>query len=78
MGAMDLDGMDDDVLIEYHVEGNFVRVSAMDAATLTEVTIIGDRRAGRETLKRTVMAKLDYVLANQKPDPKPRRPGLWV
>lgn len=75
---MDLGEMSEDVLIEYQVEGNYVRVSAMDAATLTEVTLIGDRRAGRETLKRNVLAKLDYVLSNQTPTTKPKRRGLWA
>lgn len=67
-------------LIEYRVVGNSIKVSAVDPVTLTEVSIVGPLSAGKEELTRNAVNKLKYVLAKQKPDPKPppRRPGKLV
>ena len=51
-----------EVLFEMNWMGRTVRVSAIDARTNIEVTIVGDARAGEEALKRAAMRKLDYVL----------------
>ena len=55
--------MQHDIIIEFMRIGNSVKVSAMDPATLTEVTIVGPANAGEETLKRNVLKKLEFVLA---------------
>jgi len=55
------------VIIEYVPRGRFVKVSAMDPKTLTEVCIVGDAQESEDELKRTVKQKLRYVLKrNQK------------
>ncbi len=55
----------DEIIIEFHRIGGSVKVSAMDPATLTEVSIVGPANAGEETLKRNVLRKLEYVLAKK-------------
>ena len=56
-----------EILYEFRSSGNYVRVSAIDPDSNTEVTIVGDPRQGEETLKRVAKRKLIYVLAkNQK------------
>ena len=54
-----------EVILEYQQIGNSVRVAAVDPDTLTEVSIVGSASAGLETLKRTAIRKLEYVLAKQ-------------
>ncbi len=49
-------------LIEFHRVGAYVKVSAVDPVTLTEVSIVGDPAAGETALKQTAMRKLAYVL----------------
>ncbi len=73
-----LAGMDKrSVIIEFHSVGAFVKVSAIDSATLVEVSIVGDPAAGEAALERAVMRKLEYVLARRKPVPPTRpRSGL--
>lgn len=56
---------DREVLLEFRRIGNVVKVTATDAATLTEVTIQGPANASRESLRRTAVAKLNYVLARK-------------
>ena len=51
-----------EVIIEFYPVGGFVKVSAMDTATLTEVSIQGPLNAGEETLKRNALKRLEYVL----------------
>jgi len=67
-------------LIEYHVVGQSVKVSAVDPVTLTEVSIVGPVTAGRTELKRNAVRKLKYVLARDadKPSATRRRRGHWV
>ena len=65
-----------DVIIEFHQVGAYVKVSAMDPVTLTEVSLVGDPAAGEHTLTRTVIRKLNYVLGRQRGTPDggaPRR-----
>lgn len=51
-----------EIIIEYHPFGHIVRVSAMDTATLTEITVQGPASAGEEALKRNALMRLEYVL----------------
>lgn len=58
-------------IIEFVPVGKVVKVSAMDPATLTEVSIVGPTNASRAELQSTVISKLQYVLkkrSGEKPD----------
>ena len=48
----------DGVIIEYAAQGAYVRVSAFDPATMTEVTIVGAANAPRAHLEMIVLRKL--------------------
>ena len=63
--------MPDEIIIEFHRIGGSVKVSAMDPATLTEVSIVGPANAGEETLKRNVLRKLEFVLAKKARQERP-------
>lgn len=54
-----------DVLFEMRRVGAYVKVSALDAETGVEVSIVGNPAAGEATLKLTARRKLDYVLAKK-------------
>ena len=62
-----------EVIYEFIQVGNSVKVSAIDAATGIEVSIVGDPAAGETALKLLAQRKLDYVLAKRArelpPDP---------
>ncbi len=62
-----------EVLIEFHQIGNSVKVTAVDAATLVEVSIVGAANAGQELLKRMAVRKLDYVIEKRKKESGTRR-----
>jgi len=51
-----------EVIIEFYPVGQFVKVSAMDSKTLTEISIQGPKSAGEDTLKRNAIKRLEYVL----------------
>ena len=51
-----------EVFIEIYQVGNSVKVSAVDPETGVEVSIVGSPSAGEETLKRTAINKLKFVL----------------
>jgi len=51
-----------EVIIEFYPVGQFVKVSAMDTATLTEVSTQGPASAGEDILKRNALMRLEYVL----------------
>jgi hypothetical protein len=51
-----------EVLFEMQRVGNTLRVTAIDAASGTEVVMIADPRQGMETIKRLAVRKLDYVM----------------
>ncbi len=55
------------VYFELVLIGHYVRVSAIDGRTNTEVTMVGDPQVGREQLKRAALQKLKYVLAKKQP-----------
>ena len=51
-----------EVLFEFRRIGTSVKVSAVDAKTGIEVSIVGSASAPQEMLRRTALAKLRYVL----------------
>lgn len=54
-----------EIIIEYHVIGHMVKVSAVDTKSLTEVSIVGPANESREILKATAIRKLHYVMAKK-------------
>ena len=59
-------GSKGDILIEFVIQGNFVKVTAIDAATGTEGSIIGPANAPREALSQAAVRKLKYVIEKKK------------
>jgi len=55
-----------EILIEFVVQGNFVKATAIDSATGTEASIVGPANAGREALMIAARRKLEYVLKKTK------------
>ena len=51
-----------DILLEFRVHGNFVKVAALDQATGIEVAILGPVGADRAALEQAAVSKLRYVL----------------
>ena len=60
---------DQGYIIEFHRVGNAVKVTAMDPATLTEVSIVGAPNVGDTELTRVAVRKLEYVLAKRGTNP---------
>jgi hypothetical protein len=52
-----------EVYFEFRRVGAYVKVSAVDSLTHTEVSIVGDAKASQAQLKATALQKLRYVLA---------------
>ena len=52
-----------ETIFEFVRVGAAVKVTAVDPATGTEATIVGDPAAGEAALRRLARQKLDYVLA---------------
>ena len=55
-----------EVLFEFVVQGNFVKVMAVDPITGTEVSIVGDSRASKGTLEKVATKKLLMVLERKR------------
>ena len=51
-----------EIIVEFFQVGAYVKVSAVDTATYTEVSIVGDPTRGEEALKRAAIRKLEYVM----------------
>lgn len=51
-----------EIYIEFHRLGGFVKVSAMDTITMTEISIQGPPGAGETALKEAALRRLEYVL----------------
>ncbi len=51
-----------EVLFEFVIQGNYVKVIAVDPISNTEIAIVGDRRRGRDELQRVAIKKLIYVI----------------
>ena len=56
-----------EVLFEFRRVGSYVKVSAVDPVTYTEVHIMGPVGAGKEQLERVAMRKLRHVIDRQAP-----------
>ena len=50
------------VLFEFIRQGAYMKVSAIDTRTNTEVSIVGPASAGEVVLKTNVLRKLEYVM----------------
>ncbi|MCH8092705.1 MAG: hypothetical protein IIC57_10200 [Proteobacteria bacterium] len=59
---------DGEVLVEFHRVGNSIKVSAIDAKTYVEVSIIAPVDSTQKHMTDTVLQKLHYVLAKRKRD----------
>jgi len=51
-----------EVIIELFPVGQFMKVSALDTKTLTEVSIQGPVTASEDILKRNALKRLEYVM----------------
>tara|TARA_B100000686_G_C16760590_1_gene958410 strand:+ start:584 stop:784 length:201 start_codon:yes stop_codon:yes gene_type:complete len=51
-----------EIIFEFHAIGPYVKVSAMDTRSLTEVSIQGPANVGEAILKRNAKKRLEYVL----------------
>jgi hypothetical protein len=51
-----------DVIVEFIRRGNYVKVTAIDAASGIEASIVGDPAASRERLEQTAVQKLQWVM----------------
>lgn len=51
-----------EIIFEFHPVGAYVRVSAIDAASLTEIAIQGPVNAPQELLKRNALKRLEFVM----------------
>jgi hypothetical protein len=51
-----------EILIEFVVQGNVVKATAIDPVTGREASIVGPANAGREALMEAARRKLEYVL----------------
>lgn len=57
-----------DVIYEFQQVGAYVRVTAIDVDSLTEVVTQGPLSAGETLLKKTAYDKLVYVLNRDRPE----------
>jgi hypothetical protein len=51
-----------EIFLEFVVQGNVVKATAIDAATGVEASIVGPANAGRDVLAQAAARKLKYVL----------------
>ena len=70
-------GSEREVIIEIMTVGRIAKVSAIDPVTLIEVSIQGPADTPEFMLRRTAIAKLDYVLRKRRPPDATSR-GLIV
>jgi hypothetical protein len=54
-----------EILFEFFTLGGSVKVTAVDATTGVEVSIVGAPSAGQAALKRLAKQKLDYVISRR-------------
>ena len=54
-----------EIFVEFVVQGNFVKATAIDSASGMEASIVGPANAGREALAKAAAAKLRYVLGKK-------------
>lgn len=53
---------DGEVFFEFHRVGSYMKVTAIDAASGTEVSVAGPATGSRELLRRTALNKLRFVM----------------
>ncbi|MGO8914848.1 MAG: DUF6898 family protein [Stellaceae bacterium] len=63
-----------EVIFEFIRIGGTVKVTAVDAATGIEASIVGTPAAGQTALKRLARRKLDYVMARRARGEPPEDP----
>ena len=51
-----------EIIFEFFPIGAFVKVTAMDTKTMTEVSIQGARSAPETTLRQNALKRLEYVM----------------
>jgi hypothetical protein len=51
-----------EIFVEFVVQGNVVKATAIDSATGKEASIVGPANAGRDALTKAALAKLKYLL----------------
>lgn len=68
-----MSGRDPEVLLEFQRIGSYMKAIAIDAATGTEVSVVGPATGSRELLTRTAVAKLRYVLERNRNAPGGKR-----
>ena len=55
-----------EVIFEFQPIGNIMRVTAMDVASLTEITLQGPLNAGEEVLRQNALRRLEFTLRKAK------------
>ena len=55
-----------EVIFEFLRIGAALKVTAVDVASGTEASMVGDPNAGRDTLRRLAKQKLDYVMSRKR------------
>ena len=65
------------IIIEFTPVGNAVKVSAICEDSGKEVSIVGDRNAGKAELEMLAVRKLKYVMAKEEAQTSARR-GIEV
>lgn len=75
-------------LLEFHRQGSYVRVAAIDPVSGTEAVLVGAASASKEELSRLAVQKLQYVMERKfgapgvppkgKPTKKPPPSGTMV
>lgn len=58
-------GQEREIIFEFLRVGAALKVTAVDAESGIEVAIVGDPKAGEETLRRLAKQKLAYVMSRQ-------------
>ena len=63
-------------IVEFIQYGKSVKVSAIDATTLQEVSIVGPASASKAELKNVAIRKLQYVMKKKSAENNPAHPVL--
>jgi hypothetical protein len=61
-----LSGPKSEILIEFVVHGNAVKVTAIDSATGVEASIMGPVNGARDALTQAAVKKLKYLLEKKR------------
>jgi hypothetical protein len=69
---------DREVLFEFTIVGEYMRVAAIDTQTGVEVVVLGPANAPRDGLEAIALRKLERALQTPNPPPPPPRKGTIV